>query len=54
MFFAGTPLQRLAFRLAGSFTGGIIFGIGLQALVLPYVDITGFIVVFVAISLFAT
>lgn len=53
MFFGGTPAQRLAFRLAGSFTGGIIFGIGLQALVLPNVDITVFIVIFVAVSLLA-
>lgn len=54
MFFGGTPVQRLAFRLAGSFTGGVIFGMGLQGLILPYVDITGFIAIFIAVSLFAT
>lgn len=54
MFFAGTPAQRLALRLGGSFTGSVLLGMGLQSLVLPYVDITGFMLVFIAASLIAT
>jgi multidrug resistance protein MdtO len=46
----GSSRQKQVLRLSGTFIGGIIFGMGAQVFVLPYVDsITGFTVLFAVV-----
>ena len=46
----GSSRQKQVLRLSGTFIGGIIFGMGAQIFVLPYVDsITGFTVLFAVV-----
>jgi multidrug resistance protein MdtO len=47
----GSSRQKQVLRLAGTFIGGVIFGMGAQVFVLPYVDsITGFTVLFAVVT----
>jgi multidrug resistance protein MdtO len=47
----GSSRQKQVLRLIGTFIGGIIFGMGAQVFVLPYVDsITGFTVLFAVVT----
>jgi uncharacterized membrane protein YccC len=50
MYFIGSATQRLALRLSGSFTGGVILGIGSQVFLLPFLDITGLTILFIAFT----
>jgi multidrug resistance protein MdtO len=46
----GSSRQKQVLRLTGTFIGGVIFGMGAQIFVLPYVDsITGFTVLFAVV-----
>jgi multidrug resistance protein MdtO len=46
----GSSRQKQVLRLSGTFIGGIIFGMGAQVFVLPYVDsITGFTLLFAVV-----
>ena len=46
----GSSRQKQVLRLSGTFIGGIIFGMGAQIFVLPYVDsITGFTLLFAVV-----
>jgi multidrug resistance protein MdtO len=46
----GSSRQKQVLRLTGTFIGGVIFGMGAQVFVLPYVDsITGFTVLFAVV-----
>jgi hypothetical protein len=50
----GTPAERLLTSVAALFVGGLVLGMGANALLLPFVDsITGFTMQFAAISTFA-
>jgi len=50
----GASRQKQVLRLAGALVGGVVFGLGSQMLVLPYIDsITGFTVLFAVVSTFA-
>ncbi len=47
----GSSRQKQVLRLSGTFIGGIIFGMGAQVFVLPYLDgITGFTVLFAVVT----
>jgi len=47
----GSSRQKQVLRLGGAFIGGIIFGIGAQIFVLPYLDsITGFTLLFMFVT----
>jgi multidrug resistance protein MdtO len=47
----GSSRQKQVLRLAGTVIGGVIFGMGAQVFVLPYVDsITGFTVLFAVVT----
>jgi multidrug resistance protein MdtO len=47
----GSSRQKQVLRLSGAFIGGIIFGMGAQVFVLPYLDgITGFTLLFAAVT----
>jgi multidrug resistance protein MdtO len=47
----GFSRQKQILRFSGAVVGGLIFGIGAQVFILPYLDsITGFTVLFVAVS----
>jgi hypothetical protein len=51
---AGTPTERLFTSVTALFVGGVVLGIGSEALVLPFVDsITGFTLQFVTVSAIA-
>ena len=46
----GSSRQKQVLRLTGTFIGGVIFGMGAQVFVLPYVDsITGFTMLFAVV-----
>src|SRR3984885_6837922 len=46
----GSSRQKQVLRLAGTFIGGVIFGMGAQVFVLPYLDsITGFTLLFAVV-----
>src|SRR5262249_42319409 len=48
---AGASRQKQTIRLAGTILGGVVFGMGIQVLVLPRFDsILGFTLVFMAVS----
>ena len=50
----GSARQKQVLRLSGAFIGGIIFGMGSQVFVLPYLDsIAGFTVLFAAVTAIA-
>jgi len=50
----GSSRQRLLIRLAGLLAGGVIFGIGSQVFILPYLDsIAGFTLPFAAVCAIA-
>jgi multidrug resistance protein MdtO len=50
----GSSRQKQVLRLSGTFIGGVIFGMGAQVFVLPYVDsITGFALLFIAVTAIA-
>lgn len=50
----GSSRQKQVLRLGGAIVGGVVFGIGSQALILPALDsIGGFILLFVAVTAFA-
>ena len=50
----GASRQKQVLRLAGALVGGVVFGLGSQLFVLPYIDsITGFTVLFAVVSAFA-
>jgi multidrug resistance protein MdtO len=49
----GSSRQKQVLRLSGAFIGGIIFGMGAQVFVLPYVDITGFTLLFAMVTAIA-
>jgi multidrug resistance protein MdtO len=47
----GASRQKQVLRLAGALVGGVVFGLGSQLFVLPYLDsITGFTVLFAVVS----
>jgi multidrug resistance protein MdtO len=47
----GSSRQKQVLRLAGAFIGGIVFGMGAQVFVLPYLDtIAGFTVLFAVVT----
>jgi multidrug resistance protein MdtO len=47
----GSSRQKQVLRLAGALVGGVVFGLGSQLFVLPYLDsITGFTVLFAVVS----
>jgi multidrug resistance protein MdtO len=47
----GSSRQKQVLRLSGAFVGGIIFGMGAQVFVLPYLDsITGFTLLFAGVT----
>jgi len=47
----GSSRQKQVLRLSGAFIGGIIFGMGAQVFVLPYLDgITGFTLLFAVVT----
>ena len=47
----GSSRQKQVLRLSGAFIGGIIFGMGAQVFVLPYLDtIVGFILLFAVVT----
>jgi multidrug resistance protein MdtO len=50
----GASRQKQVLRIAGALLGGVVFGIGSQMFVLPYIDsITGFAVLFAVVSAIA-
>jgi multidrug resistance protein MdtO len=50
----GSSRQKQVLRLSGAFIGGIIFGMGAQVFVLPYLDsITGFTLLFAVVTAIA-
>ena len=50
----GASRQKQVLRVAGALMGGVVFGLGSQIFVLPYIDsITGFTVLFAVVSAFA-
>jgi multidrug resistance protein MdtO len=50
----GASRQKQVLRIAGAMLGGVVFGIGAQVFVLPYIDsITGFTVLFATITAIA-
>jgi multidrug resistance protein MdtO len=50
----GASRQKQILRVAGALIGGVVFGLGAQVFVLPYLDsITGFAVLFALVSAFA-
>jgi multidrug resistance protein MdtO len=50
----GSSRQKQVLRLSGTFIGGVIFGMGAQVFVLPYIDsITGFALLFIVVTAIA-
>jgi multidrug resistance protein MdtO len=50
----GASRQKQILRLTGAIVGGFVIGMGSQIFILPYIDsITGFLVLFVAVTTFA-
>jgi len=50
----GSSTQKQLLRLGGAIVGGVVFGMGAQIFVLPYIDsITGFTILFAAVTAFA-
>jgi multidrug resistance protein MdtO len=50
----GASRQKQVLRLAGAVLGGVVFGLGVQVFVLPYIDsITGFTVLFATVTAIA-
>ena len=50
----GSSRQKQVLRIAGALLGGLVFGLGVQIFVLPYIDsITGFTVMFATVTAIA-